>query len=90
MASYVKGPNETLDYTVDWSDSLTTVSDTISTSTWTVEDGLTLTSNSNTSTTATAWLSGGEPGRTYAATNKIVTAGNRTFEKTIYIQVEVI
>ena len=83
--SFIKDPNAVLDYTVDWSEWLD--GDTISTSSWTVATGLTKASDSKTSTAATAWLSGGTVGVTYEATNRIVTAGGRTEDRTIYIMV---
>ena len=74
-----KDPDSVLDYTVDWSRWLG--SDTISTSAWTV-DGITKDSDSSTTTTTTIWVSGGNSPYG-SATNKIVTAGGRTVERTI-------
>ncbi len=84
--NYVKDPASVLDYTVDWADYL--VSDTISTSTWTVPAGITLDSQSNTATTTTVWLSGGTHNTAYTATNKVTTAGGRTVERSIWVKVE--
>ncbi len=83
---FIKDPDEILDYKVDWSDWL--VSDTINTSTWTVPAGLTAGAASNTTTTATQWISGGTAGTTYTVTNRIVTAGLRTAERSITIKVQ--
>ena len=86
MASiYTKDPNAVLDYTVDWETWLG--GDTISTSAWTVGTGLTEDSDSNTTTSATVWLSGGTTGTDYACTNRIVTAAGRTEDRTIHIRV---
>lgn len=82
---FTKDPNAVLDYIVDWSDWLG--SDTISSSSFTVPTGLTEDSDSNTTTTATVWLSGGTPGEDYEVTNRIVTAGGRTEDRTITIRV---
>lgn len=41
-------------------------------------------SSSNTTTTATVWVSGGTVGQEYGGTNRIVTAGGRTEEETFY------
>lgn len=84
--TFEKDPNAVLDYPIDWSDWLD--SDTISTSAWTVEPGITEDSSSNTTTVATIWLSGGTAGETYSITNTIVTAGGRTNDQTITIEVK--
>lgn len=83
--AFDKDPNAILDYTVNWETWLGT--DTISTSAWTIEAGLTQVSASNTTTTATVWVSGGTVRQTYCLTNRIVTAGGRTDERTIMITV---
>jgi len=68
---------EVLDYVVD--DSLFLGSDTIASVTWLVSPaGVTIGSTSNTSSTATIWLSGGTVGVTYVVTCRITTAGGRT------------
>ena len=83
---FIKDPDAVLDYTVDWSDWLG--SDTIQTSAWIVPTGITEDSNSNTTTTATIWLSGGTRGKKYEIVNRIVTAGSRTDDRTIEIVVK--
>ena len=83
---FTKDPSAVLDYTIDWSDWLD--SDTISTSTWTVPTGLTEDSDTNTTTTATVWLSSGTAGTQYTVINHIVTAGGREDDRSIYIMVE--
>lgn len=85
-ANFVKSPNDVLDYRVDWSAWLG--ADTIDTSTWTVETGITKDSQTNTTTTATVWLSGGTAGIWYRCTNQIVTAGGRTAQRSINVKVE--
>jgi len=82
---FTKDPNAVLDYIWDWSDWLG--SDTISSSTVTAPTGLTVDSESNTTTTATVWLSGGTAGEDYDVVNRIITAGGRTEDRTITIQV---
>lgn len=85
---YTKDPNATLDYGFVWSDWLTAAgSDTISTSTWTADTGLTVNSSSTSGGTAIAWVTGGTVGVNYQLTNRIVTAGGRTDERTMIIQV---
>jgi len=83
---YTKDPDAKLDYQVNWSNWLGI--DTISSSTWVIEDGITKVSDTNTTTTATVWLSGGTSGETYAITNRIQTAGGRIDDRTFYVDVE--
>ncbi|MBI2817967.1 MAG: hypothetical protein HYX72_13620 [Acidobacteria bacterium] len=83
---FTKDPDATLDYSIEWSKWL--AGDTIQTSQWTVPNGLTQASSSNTTTKATVWLSGGTPGQLYTVTNRITTVGGRTDERSITIRVE--
>ena len=85
MSAYSKDPAERLDYVFDWS--LWLADDTISSSVMTVDAGLTKVSDTNSTTTATVWLSGGTLGRTYEIVNRIVTAGGRIGERTITITI---
>jgi hypothetical protein len=82
-----KDPDAVLDYSIDWTDWLADVSDTISTATVTVS-GITKNSETNTATKVTAWLQGGTPAQTPSATYRIVTAGGRTDERTIYFNIK--
>ena len=80
-----KDPDAVLDYTLDWATWLDT--DTLTgTPTWTVQSGLTKDSQSNTSTAATAWLSGGVAGMNYMVSCRITTAAGRTDERSIRIK----
>lgn len=81
--TFIKDPSAVLDYSIDWSDWLE--GDTISTSTWTVPSGLSNTSESKTNTKTTVWLSGGAVAQFYTVTNRVVTAGGRTDERSIVI-----
>lgn len=83
--TFTKDPSAVLDYQIDWSDWLG--SDTISTSSWDVQDGITEESDEKTTTTTTIWLSGGTAGSDYKLVNQIVTAEGRTDERTITILV---
>ena len=85
-SEFTKDPDAILDYQFDWSDWLGS-SDTISTSTFTVETGLTKVTDTKTTTTTTIWLSGGTVGQTYGVANRIVTAGGRTEDRSIMIHV---
>ena len=89
MAKYVKikDPDAVLDYGLDWSNWLAS-GETISSSSWVVETGLTKDSSSNTTTTTTVWLSGGTAGRTYRITNSIVTSAAREDDRSLLIKVQ--
>lgn len=89
-----KDPDEVLDYSIDWIGTsaepgpLFDTSDTISTSTWIVPDGITRDTDSHTNTKTTIWLSGGTALVTYSFVNRIVTAGARTFDQTVKIKIK--
>ena len=85
IPEYPKDPDATIDYGVDWA--LWLDGDTISSSNWTAATGVTIDSNTNTTTSTTVWLSGGTAGLSYEVTNRIVTAGGRTDDRTILISV---
>lgn len=78
-----------IDYAINWSEWLQGA--TISTSTWAVEvggGGLTIDSESETSTTATVRVSSGTIGVTYTLKNTIVTSTSITKVGRLYITVE--
>lgn len=83
----VKAPLEKLDYTFDWSDWLagSSPADTIVTSAITVESGITLDGEANTTTTAIATLSGGTLGETYNIYSQITTAAGRIGRRTMKV-----
>ena len=83
----IKDPDAVLDFTVSWAEWLAEAEDTITSSTWTAEAGITIDSDSNTTTTATVWLSGGTATERYRVTNEIVTVGGRTDNRTITVKV---
>ncbi|RMG71917.1 MAG: hypothetical protein D6711_14155 [Chloroflexi bacterium] len=87
--TFLKDPDEVLDYQFSYQNELLSGSpvDSISTSAFSVTSGLTVDSDTNDATTATVWLSGGTAGTNYQVTNTIVTIGGRTIEKSIYIKV---
>ena len=93
---YVKDPDAVLDYPINWASSDGTndgsssdtgwlQGDTISTATFTVDSGITKDSESNTTTTATVWLSGGTAGQRYTVTCRITTTSGRTEDQSIQI-----
>jgi hypothetical protein len=84
-----KDPDGVQDYMLDWSPWLG--NDTIISSVWILPattDGLAIDRLSNTTTTATVWLSGGTHGNTHYLTNRIQTAGGRTNDQTLTLTVE--
>lgn len=78
-----KDPAEKLDYGFDWATELGV--DTISTSQWTADAGVTLSGSDSTSTSSEIWVEGGTAGSTYRVINTIVTAAGRTYQRTIMI-----
>jgi hypothetical protein len=88
IKTFPKDPDVTLDYKIDWSLWLTEAgSDTISASSWASNStDITIDSDTNTTTDATVWLSGGVAGYSYLLTNSITTAAGRTAERTIEIE----
>lgn len=88
-----KDPADVLDYGLDWSNqlSLAKPDDTISSVTWTVPAGLTSGAQSVVGSVAVIWLSGGTAGANgtdYTITCRIVTAGARTLERSVNLQVK--
>jgi hypothetical protein len=79
LGSKTQDPSDILDYTVNWGAFL--LGDTITTSAWTVSTGLTSVLETNSTTAATIWISGGQAGVSYTVTNTIMTAGGRTAER---------
>ena len=86
--TFTKDPDAVLDYSVDWS--LWLAGDEIFTSEWLLEEGALIekATDSNTTNKATVWLRGGQAGTTYLVTNRIVTVGGRTDDRTISVKVE--
>lgn len=85
---YAKGPGETLNFPIDWSDWLETA-DTISAAEWTVPSGITEVSDSNTDTATEIILSGGTDGESYQLSNTITTANALIGVREIVINVGV-
>lgn len=92
-----KDPNAVLDYAIDLADdgandgSTTDTGwlqgDTISSVTWTVPTGITKDTNTNTTTKATIWLSGGTAGTDYLITARFVTASGRAHDVSLLVKV---
>lgn len=87
LKTFTKDPDALLDYTLDWSTDGWLGSDTIASVTWVIPAGITKTTDTNTTTTATAWLSGGTVDTDYTVTCRITTAGGRIDDRSLLIQV---
>jgi hypothetical protein len=88
MKTFVKDPDAILDYSFDWGPWL--VNDTITSSTWIVESGITVVPGSElfTDTVTTLFLQDGTVDAGYEVTNRVVTAASRTDERTILIRIK--
>ena len=86
----IKDPDSVVDYQIDWSATMgeSSPNDTIATSSWSADNGLTVDSDSNTTTTATVWVSGGTRATYANLVNTITTVGGRTHERTIVIKLQ--
>ena len=89
MANFIKDPQSTLDFSVDWSDWLST-NESIVSSTWDSIDGMTIQTSAYAGTFATVWVSGGTAGTTYRLTNTITTDNSpaRIDQRTITIKAQ--
>lgn len=85
--AYKKDPNATLDYSFDWGPYLTPLADTITLVEWVLSTGLTKVSQSNTTTTATVFVSGGVLDEVETLTCRITTAGGRIDDRTISLNI---
>ena len=87
----VKDPNAVLDYTLDWTDWLEPLSDTIASVSVAVS-GVTLDHTTNNSTSVTIWISGGTVGTPGSARVRITTVGTgarpRTDDRTVYFKIK--
>lgn len=86
MGSIQKDPDSTAQYDVEWADYLG--ADTLSTSSWVVPTGLTQADGGSISGTITrVKLSGGTVGCDYLVTNRVVTVGGITEDRSFLVQV---
>ena len=87
MDTYSQAPTEVLDYQINWLPYLA-VGETIVTSAWTIPSGLTDAGHSNTTTTATQWLTGGVDGTAYIILNQITTTSARTVDYSFILKID--
>jgi len=87
IATYTKEPNDITPYEIDWEAWL--AGRTLSTSTFAVTpDGLTIDDDSNTSTLAVVWLSGGSWGDVYEVTNHVIASDGAEEDRSITIKIQ--
>jgi hypothetical protein len=86
-SSFTKDPDATLDYLVDWSELLDSVSDYIVSAAVSADTGITVYLQTFTSSRHTIWLQGGTVGNRYRARSKIWTQAGRIDERTITVLV---
>lgn len=85
--AFVKDPGESKRYGRDWTAHLED-GDSVSTSTWTVPDGLVGTEEELVGAVAAIRLSGGTAGTEYAVTNRVTTTQGDTFERSFTVNVQ--
>lgn len=83
MKSIIRDPDARLDYAVDFGAEWLQDGETITSYEVEVDPGLTLESSSEADGRVTAWISGGEAGRTYLARFRITTNRGRTDDRTL-------
>lgn len=88
-----KAPTDIEAYTITWRGSNPNVeyaledAETIATSSWTLEAGITEDSSSNDTTTTTIFIAGGTEGTRYKVTNTVTTSAGRTLARSVYVHV---
>jgi hypothetical protein len=94
MRSFRKDPDAVLDYGFNWNDPSApggpwlATGETISTSAWTIPDGLTKGNEAHDDSITVVWLSGGTAGQSYTVTNRITSSAGRTDDRSFEIAVE--
>ena len=91
MPYHLIDPDETLDYSFNWSSFLAVDSpaDTIQSSNWYVSPaGPTLSNPSSAGAVTSTFISGTALGQVYVLTNRVVTAAGRTAEKSVTLACE--
>jgi hypothetical protein len=96
-----KSPDEAVDYGFDWADVLlspvelaqratgTAVqpADGIKSSSYVLPPGIVASASSNTATVTSVTIRGGAAGEIHSITNRVVTAGGRTFERLVKLRI---
>lgn len=89
MTVFLKDPDATIDYMVDWGSGYLEPGETIQSSGWSVKPTgeIVLGVASLSGTAAKVFVSGGVAGKVYQLGNQIVTTGGRTDERSLVIRV---
>jgi hypothetical protein len=83
---FQKSPASVLDYSFDWSQWLES-GQTVATSSWSADTGLTIDSDTQSNTKTTAIVSGGVEGNSYFVSNTVVTNDGLTVKRSFIIKV---
>ena len=85
-----KDPQSKVSHKVDWAAemALTSPADTISTSTWTADNGLIIVSDFKSNTTATVTIRAGRLGAYCNLTNHIITASGGEYDATVVMEIK--
>lgn len=86
--SIIKDPGARLDYTWDWTDWLTGISDTIESAVVTPSGTLTATPGAVSAGRVTSYVAGGTAGATETVVCRVTTVGGRIDERTLYFRVK--
>lgn len=87
LATFVKDPDASLDYGIDWSGALPT-GVTISASAWTVPAGIAGSLETFTTTQTAIRISGGTVGTSYEVANRVTLSSGEIDERTIKFKVQ--
>lgn len=85
--TFIKDPQATTDYSIDWTAPLQAAGDTIATTAWTTDPGIAVAKSTYVGYVTTAFISGGTEGSSYSVTNTITTVGGRTLAQNFIIRV---
>lgn len=86
--TFVKDPQATTDYNVDWTAPLMAASDRILTSSWATDAGIAIAKSTYVGTVATAFVDGGTEGSSYSVMNTITTAGGLTLAQNFILKIQ--
>lgn len=91
MDIFLKDPEATLDYGIDWGEGYLQEGESLSASSWSIFPGSGLTIDSEPpfgASQATVFVTGGTVGHIYQLTNRIVTDQGRTDERSLTIRIK--
>lgn len=88
LGKFTKQPVEIQDYDFDFTDYLTSVSDTVASHSAVAETGVTIPTTSRNGNVVKVFVSGGEDGGQYKISATITTAGGRVKQGDIIIKVK--